>query len=91
MSGTAQVFVPAVGGLFWEKSHASGAIGGILTGIFVLIFATLFLKMNASYAGVLGSLSNTLVFFILSKICIKDDNVCEKITASKQLYEKKYS
>lgn len=90
MSGTAQVFVPAVGAMFWKKSHPLGAIGGLLSGIIVLVCATFLLKMNASYAGALGIIANTLVFSIVSSIATEDSNVQDRITSLKQSYEKNY-
>lgn len=90
MSGTAQVFVPALGALFWKKSHPLGAIIGVLSGIFVLVFATVFLKINASYAGMMGIIANLSVFLIVSVNAKRNNYVQAKITSLKQLYENSY-
>lgn len=90
MGGTAQIFVPVVGGLFWKKSSSLGAIVGILSGIFVLVYFTFGYKINASYAGTLGILTNALLFVILSLITIENKSRQEKILSMKQLYEENY-
>ena len=90
MSGTAQVFIPVVGALFWKKSHPLGANLGILSGIIVLALATFVFKIQASFAGALGIIMNALIFVIISRSSKKIKSVENRIVHLKQLYENEY-
>jgi SSS family solute:Na+ symporter len=87
LSGTAQVFVPVIGALFWNKSNANAAIAGVITGISILIVSTYILHFTASYGGTFGLLVNALVFIILSRFLKENSRVSNKIFAYRKAYE----
>lgn len=86
MGGTAQVFIPTIGALFWAKSNGKAAIAGILGGLFTLLFLRFFLEITASFCGVLGLFINCLIFIIGSYIQKDDTEVKKRITAYMRAY-----
>lgn len=66
MSGTMQIIVPVLGGLYWEKSSPRGAFAGLLTGIVLLLILYFGFSLEASYCGVLGLAANIAVFVLVS-------------------------
>ncbi len=68
LSGTAQVFVPTAGVLFWKKSSPAGAVAGLLVGVILLcIFTFTPLKVPFGlHSGLFCIIINTIVFIIVS-------------------------
>jgi SSS family solute:Na+ symporter len=62
MSGTAQIFVPVVGALFWNRSNGKAAAFGVASGILVMIAIALITDLNISYCAVIALLVNSIVF-----------------------------
>jgi solute:Na+ symporter, SSS family len=79
LSGTAQVFVPVVGALFWRRSNANAAIVGILVGITILSVSTYILHFTSSYGGAVGLFANALVFITISKLSKENYHTSSKI------------
>jgi len=91
LSGTAQVFVPTAGALFWEKSNSKGAISGILSGLVALVIFSFFKDLNVGIAGLLGFLTNITVFITVSSITSKNEGTNEQIKKMKQKYNDVYN
>lgn len=87
MSGTAQVIIPVIGALFWEKSNPRGAIWGILSGLFLLIILRFGLGLPASYCGLLALMMNGVIFILLSSRMKTNPHSYEKIHRYKQNYK----
>ena len=88
MSGTAQVFVPAVGALFWNRSNGRAAAFGVAAGILVLIGTAVITGINISYCAVIALFVNSLIFIVGSLTLKTDMNTREKIVKYKDQYEK---
>ncbi|GAK04206.1 proline/sodium symporter PutP [Geomicrobium sp. JCM 19037] len=66
--GTAQLIVPTIGALFWQRSNAKGAIAGLVGGIFITVllqFTPMLLPFGFS-AAMYGLLVNTVLFIGVS-------------------------
>lgn len=66
MGGSAQVFIPTAGALFWEKSTGKAALGGLTAGIFLLLTLYFIFDMFIPYAAVVSLLLNASVFIGMS-------------------------
>ena len=88
MSGTAQIFVPAVGALFWNRSNGKAAACGVAAGIFVLTAIALLTDMNISYCAVIALVVNATVFIVCSLKLRPDAKTRERIVNYRDLYEK---
>lgn len=86
LSGTAQIFVPTVGALFWEKSNAKGAVAGIIAGIIALAYFSLVRDVNIGHAGLLGLVTNTLIFILISIATKTSEETRSKIKDMKAKY-----
>ena len=89
LSGTAQIFVPVIGALFWKKSTSKGAILGILIGILTLaISIVLFNENKVIYSGLFALLINAIVFVAVS--FVDRNNSIEKanLEYEKEIMEK---
>lgn len=63
LSGLAQLAVPVAGALVWERSHATGAIAGILTGITLTMVFTFMESISLPlHPGLIGLIMNAFVF-----------------------------
>jgi Na+/proline symporter len=88
MSGTAQIFVPAAGALFWNRSNGKAAACGGAAGIAVLIAAAAATDLNISYCAVIALTVNSIVFIGGSLTLNTDMKAREKIVRYKDQYEK---
>ena len=88
MSGTAQIFIPAVGALFWNRSNGTAAALGVAAGILVLIVTAVITGINISYCAVIALLVNSIIFIAGSLAFKTDMNTREKIVKYKDQYEK---
>ncbi len=88
MSGTAQIFVPAVGALFWNRSNGKAAALGVGTGILVLAGVALATDLNISYCAIIALAVNTAVFVIGSVKMEPDIKTREKIVRYREAFEK---
>jgi SSS family solute:Na+ symporter len=90
LSGTAQVFVPVLGALFWKRSSAAGAFAGLLTGLATMLTCTYIYHLASAYGGALGLLLNAAVFIVVSLLLRKDSTISAKIVALRQSYKSKH-
>jgi len=88
MSGTAQIFVPAVGALFWNRSNGKAAACGVAAGILVLTAVAVTTDLNISYCAVIALLVNGIIFVSGSLTLGADMKTREKIVRYKDQYEK---
>ena len=89
LSGTAQLIVPALGGLVWNKANSNGAFVGLLSGVCVLIGLKIF-GLEASLCGCIGLAVNAALFVIIGKYGSNEPKVREKIVKYKVEYEEEY-
>ncbi len=87
LSGTAQVFVPVAGALFWDESNAKGAIAGIMIGMAVLIIMSYTSIINVGIIGFLALIFNAFVFIVVSKFSPEVTETKERIKNLKSKYE----
>jgi len=74
LSGTAQVFIPTAGALFWKRSSTAGAITGLLAGTGILILLTFVPSIKAPFgmhSGLFSLIVNLLLFVVVSIITPK--------------------
>lgn len=88
MSGTAQIFVPVVGALFWNRSNGKAAALGVVAGIVVLSISTILTDFNISYCAVIALLINAVVFTAFSIKLPPDERTRERIVKNKDLFER---
>ncbi len=91
LSGTAQVFVPVVGALFWKESNAKGAIAGIITGLAALIIVSYNFDINVGIIGFLALMFNAFVFIVVSKFTQEVKETKERIENLKSKYERSFN
>jgi SSS family solute:Na+ symporter len=72
LAGTAQIFIPTAGALFWRRANTSGAIAGILCGVIALcLFTFVPATLPSVFAGGGGLISliiNLVVFVAVSAV-----------------------
>lgn len=88
MSGTAQIFIPVAGALFWNRSNGRAAAFGVATGIFILAIIAALTDLNISYCAVIALVANAAVFIVCSLKLKPDMNTRERIVKYKDAYEK---
>ncbi|WP_051280306.1 sodium:solute symporter family protein [Anaerovorax odorimutans] len=88
MGGTAQVFVPVIGALFWKKSNAGAAFSGVLTGVLFLIALAIFTDLNIGYCAVTALICNAVIFIVGSLTFPNDHKVRVKILEYMNTYNK---
>lgn len=88
MSGTAQIFVPAVGALFWNRSNGKAAAFGVAAGILILTSVALATDLNISYCAVIALAANATVFIGLSLKLQPDMKTRERIVKYRSAYER---
>ncbi len=89
MSGTAQIFVPTLGALFWERSNGNAIIAGLVSGIGLLCFLCFICDIFIPYAAVLSLLFNTIVFMGLSFLLPSDPRVSASIAGRKDSFKRR--
>jgi SSS family solute:Na+ symporter len=88
MSGTAQIFVPAVGALFWNRSNGKAAAFGVAAGIIVLSSVAILTDLNISYCAVIALTVNAAVFIAFSLKLNPDMKTRERIVKYRDAYKK---
>jgi SSS family solute:Na+ symporter len=73
LAGTAQVFIPTCGALFWKKSNAVGAIAALLVGtasliLFTFVPSTIPGPFSAGGGGLLSLIINLVVFIVVCSV-----------------------
>lgn len=86
MSGTAQILVPTLGALYWEKSKGTAAAWGLIVGIGALCYLCLIWKLPAVLAAVIAMLLNLLIFVLVSALLPHKDQTAKKIKDNKTLF-----
>ena len=94
LSGTAQVFVPTAGALFWKRSTNAGAIAGLLAGTILLCLITFVPGIKAPFgmhSGLFTLLVNIVVFVVVSLITpARKAEVLKKYEEQKEIYDATY-
>jgi SSS family solute:Na+ symporter len=88
MSGTAQIFVPAVGALFWNRSNGKAAAYGVAAGILVMTAIAVTTSLNISYCAIIALAVNSAVFITASIKLKPDPKTRERIVRYREAYEK---
>ena len=88
MGGTAQIFIPVIGALFWKRSNGKAAAIGITAGILTLLLFTIFTDFNVSYSAVIAMLVNAGAFIVGSLTFAAESKTREKIVKYKDMYQK---
>lgn len=88
MSGTAQIFVPALGALFWNRSNGKAAAYGVGAGILSLIAVAAITDLNISYCAVIALAVNSIIFIFCSLTFETDMKAREKIVRYKDQYRR---
>jgi SSS family solute:Na+ symporter len=89
MGGTAQIIVPALGALFWEKSNGSAMTAGLLAGIALLCFLCFVCHTFTPYAAVISLAVNASVFLVLSALLPSDQRTRENIASHKESFSRR--
>jgi SSS family solute:Na+ symporter len=87
LGGTAQVIVPTLGALFWERSHPKAASTGLTAGIATLLFLFVFSSMSPVYSTIIALAINCGLFVFLSLFCEQDLKTYNKISGYKDAYK----
>ncbi len=91
LSGTAQIFVPTMGALFWEKSNTKGAISGIIAGLITLVYLGLMDSINLGiHEGLVALTVNALIFIAVSRSAKTSQYTHDKILLMKEHYCQTY-
>lgn len=90
LGGTAQLFIPVVGALFWKKSTARGAIAGIVTGEAAFFFSIALAEWDTSLSAIAGLIFNLIVFVAIS-LCDINYLTEARIAQYKREYSSKYN
>ncbi|MBR0599352.1 sodium:solute symporter family protein [Sinanaerobacter chloroacetimidivorans] len=88
LGGTAQLFIPVVGALFWKKSSSRGAVVGILAGEAIFFLSVALVEWDTSLSAIAGLLCNLLVFIAVGR-CDTNYLVAAKIESYKNEYHSK--
>ncbi len=80
-AGTAQLIIPVVGALFWARSSARGAAGGILAGLISFFLMLLLLPLDVSICACISLAVNAAVFICWSALTKTDTKTANKIRA----------
>lgn len=86
MSGTTQLIVPTVGGLFWKKSNSKAAASGLVAGIALLCIMRFGFDIYTPYSAVIALLLNAVLFAGLSLILPENRETAERITGYKRSF-----
>jgi SSS family solute:Na+ symporter len=87
LGGTAQVIVPTLGALFWERSHPKAASTGLTAGIATLLFLFVFSAMSPVYSTIIALAINCGLFVFLSLFFEQDLKTYNKISGYKEAYK----
>ena len=87
LGGTAQIFVPVIGALFWNRSNGKAATLGVAAGVFVMSLASVMTDLNVSYCAVIALIINSAIFIAGSLILKTDMKTREKIVNYRIRYE----
>ncbi len=88
MAGTAQIFVAAVGALFWKKSNPTAAFCGIVAGTAFFLVASVFNRSYIPIWALIALIVNLLIFLALSLILAPRPELMKKIESEKRNYNK---
>lgn len=94
LAGTAQLIVPTVGAITWQRAHPAAAFWGLLAGIGCVLLLTFSPMAGAPFgfhAGVWGLLMNGTLFIVLSLVLARRDrDVVERFAQARQDYDGEY-
>ncbi len=90
MGGTAQIIVPTLGALFWEKSNAKAVMAGLISGIALLCFLCFVCDLFIPFAAVLSLILNASVFVGLSILLPIDSRVRDGILRQKRNFNMRH-
>ena len=89
LGGTAQLFIPVVGALFWKASTAQGALIGIVAGETVFFLSVVLAAWDTSLSAIAGLICN-LALFIITSLCDTNYLTAAKILKYKTEYSSKF-
>lgn len=93
--GTAQVFIPVVGSLFWKKSSVAGAAAGLLAGVILLSLFTFipgFKVPFGMHSGLFSLIVNLVLFVVVSVITPpRQAEIIKKYEEQKEVYDATYA
>ena len=87
LGGTAQVFVPTAGAIFWKKATTSGAFAALISGVFFLcLFTFTPVKAPFGFHGGLASFIINIIVFILVSLVTKprDEALMKELDAQRE-------
>ncbi len=90
MGGTAQIIVPTLGALFWNKSHPRAAETGLILGIAIFSAILIFTNVPAVHAAMAALLVNGACFVLLSLFLKENRYTCEKISYYREIFRKRH-
>lgn len=79
-TGTAQIFIPVLGALFWKKSNSNAAAIGIWSGIICSGIFTFVFHFELVLAACIGLVINAIIFIILSNVMKTETAVSGRIS-----------
>ncbi|MDR2109913.1 MAG: sodium:solute symporter family protein [Spirochaetaceae bacterium] len=95
MSGTAQIFVPTVGILFWKRSTASGALAGLIAGVLLICLFTFVPAVKVPWgmhSGLFSIIVNTILFVVVSLLTpLRSGEVMKSHDEQEAEYEENYA
>ncbi len=95
LSGTAQVFIPTAGALFWKRSSTTGAVVGLLAGVGILVLLTFVPSIKAPlgmHSGLFSLIVNLVLFVVVSLITPKRNaDVLAKFDKQNASYSKNFA
>lgn len=89
LGGTAQLFIPVVGALFWKASTAQGAISGIISGEAVFFLSEVTVDWDTSLCVIAGMACN-LAVFLIGSLCSTNYLTAAKISKYRADYNAKF-
>lgn len=86
-TGTAQLFIPVVGALAWDRSSPRGAAGGIVTGLSSFFIMMALSSAEVSVCAVVSLLINAIVFVTWSCVEPAGKETADKIRAYRREFD----
>lgn len=86
--GTAQLIVPVVGALFWQRASAKGALVGICVGVISFLGLAQVSGVDTSICAAAGLLINIMLFIEISIYCGNSHETKRKILAYKKAFNR---
>ncbi len=89
MGGMAQLFIPVAGALFWKRSTARAAVGGIITGEAIFLVSMMLSGGDGSLCAMAGMTANLFIFITVAVVDKPRITVYKKIETYRKEYRQK--